>query len=474
MKAITKLISLNKVVWLNLYFLFVLVMIWLSLPHSVPAQGPADQIFLPLIFKSGTTITTAEWPQVQRDPQRTGYTPEKLGANFQVVWTYPFQPEKVYPQVQAIAYAGKIFIGTQMGNMYAINAKTGARVWSFPVGTPILNSVAAANGRIFFGAMDGAIYALDASTGSLAWKSQLSQRLGFSTAPLIIENKIFLGGRNGIFYALSPDSGATLWQFNVDSPILQTAAANNGRVYFGAMNMRAYALNTSNGTLAWQSAQIPGMSFRDYWPIVYQGKVYILPTGRSALGVSDARLVADAAAQQSVLADYAAHPGNYEKTMVVLDEATGQEMPAVIYYPEQSMHVSPAPPCVDRDGYLIIPAPKPSTDYSSGWGRLDVNARLVVDLLNDGTNAGYGNGDETFNVTCTGNTVLTLHTQEGNAHYTGAFNLDTKRWTHIPAGHTNEQMSTNTQGGGGNAASVVEGMIYHISFHELIARSAQP
>jgi hypothetical protein len=74
--------------------------------------------------------------------------------------------------------------------------------------------------------------------------------------------------------------------------------------------------------------------------------------------------------------------------------------------------------------------------------------------------------------TCTANLVLVFHTQEENANYTGAFNLNTRQWTHIPAGETNRQMSNNTQGGGGNPASVANGWVYHISFYELIARSS--
>jgi len=90
--------------------------------------------------------STLDWLQVQRDPQRTGYTPETLGTTFKVAWTYPFQPEKVYPQTQAIVYSGKVFVGTEMGNLYAVDAKSGTKAWTFKAGGPILNSVAAGDG----------------------------------------------------------------------------------------------------------------------------------------------------------------------------------------------------------------------------------------------------------------------------------------------------------------------------------------
>ena len=97
----------------------------------------------------------------------------------------------------------------------------------------------------------------------------------------------------------------------------------------------------------------------------------------------------------------------------------------------------------------------------------------MVELLDDGTGAGFGNEDENMNLTCSGNLILAMHTEEDNAQYTGAFNLDNHTWIPINAGHTNRQMSTNTQGGGGNPASISNGMIYHITWYELVARTTQ-
>src|SRR5205085_2857349 len=100
--------------------------------------------------------------------------------------------------------------------------------WVYHVSAPIMNSVAAGNGNVFFGAMDGAIYALNAATGIVVWRTQLSRRLGFSTAPVLADNKVMLGGRDGNFYILNWDTGQVLWQYSVGAPIMQTAAWDNG------------------------------------------------------------------------------------------------------------------------------------------------------------------------------------------------------------------------------------------------------
>jgi outer membrane protein assembly factor BamB len=420
-------------------------------------------------------IQANEWPQVQYDAERRGYIPETPDMNnFGVIWTKAFQPEKIYPQVQAIICNNRVLVGTEMGNLYALNATTGSQYWKTSLGTPILASVAcnSASDLVFVGAMNGTVYGINLSNGGISWHQQMSTRLGFSTAPVIANSKVMLGGRNGVFYAFDYN-GNLQWSYTVSSPILQTAAADNGRVFFGAMNMSVYALNTSNGSLAWKSEPLKGMALKDYWPMVYNNKIFLLVTGGQTLGVTDGTQVTDPVAQQAVLDEYDANPDNYEISLYTLSEDNGEELPAMIYYTYQTQDGAPSPPCVDRDGYLIIPAPRPTGGYPTGWGRLDTNQRIVTQALYDGTNNGYGNQDESFNLTCAGNIIFTFHTEEENAHYTGYFNLSTNTWTHISAGHTNLQMTTNTQGGGGNPASIANGIVYHISWYELIARSAR-
>jgi len=409
-------------------------------PAALGTWGPAGESAHGNAYPVATNGAW-DWPQVQRDPQRTGYTPEVLGTDFQVAWTHPFHPEKIYPQVQAIVYDGRVFVGTEMGNMYALDAQTGDQEWVYDVGAPVLNSVAAAGDKVFFGAMDGAVYALDANTGTLVWRSDLLWRHGFSTAPVFAEDKVMLGSRNGIFYALDLGSGTTLWQYDVGAPILQTAAYNNGRVFFGAMDMYVYALNTNDGSLAWQSARIYGMAFKDYWPVVHQGYVLVRSMGYRP-------------------------PGGTDRIFYALDENTGIETITLPQFDGKTMNGATTPPAVDRDGYLVVPIPKPDGTYGACWGRLDLNTQQVVDTLEEGS---CGNKDESENVSSAHNLIIGLHTVVfSNAGYSGVFDLDRRTWTTV-ATPVDYQPLYNTLGGGGNPPSISNGMFYHISLHYLTA-----
>ena len=512
----TYILLMNVFIYVTLTVIFFLAVRSYPVPSSQRESNIAPTNLLTMSKeqpdKPQAASLVVDWPQVQNNPQHTGYSTETLGSTIKVKWTHPFQPEKIYPQVQPIVYAGNVYVGSEMGNLYSLDSQTGVVKWVFAAGGPIMNSVAAVNGNIFFGCMDGAVYSINASSGQLVWKSSILRRVGFSTAPVFADGKIMLGGRDGVFYAINPLNGTILWQYEVNSPILQTAAWNSGRIIFGAMDMRVYALNSNNGTLAWKSVQLSGRAFNDYWPVIYGGKVIIRPTpalpypgimpgfpfawystvsdwnwlSQNSAQIAAGNLTAVSAAmtaQDFIMAAYANNPTGFTKTLYILDETTGTELFAVPHWSNQTMNGATTPPCIDRDGMLVVPV----TFIKSAWGRLDLNTKRIVDVLYDGFDysgnpvnsintrpAGMGNVDENLNLTCSANMIFAMHTEEGNANYTGAFNLNSRRWIPFSQGPSNKQMSTNTQGGGGNPASIANGWIYHISMHELIARQALP
>ncbi|PIR43713.1 hypothetical protein COV24_01505 [candidate division WWE3 bacterium CG10_big_fil_rev_8_21_14_0_10_32_10] len=397
------------------------------------------------------------WPQVGYDPQHTGYSPQPLGQNINnVAWVHPFQPDKVYPQVQPIIYCNKVFVGTEGANgekptLYAFNAQSGVEEWKYEVQGSILSSVAAgkdSQGRyiVYLSSMDGNIYALRVDTtnpnGELVWKSNLprANRYGFSASPLLAENKLFIGRRDGTFYALDPLNGTVLWTKTTSAPIMQPAVYNNGRVFFSSMDMRVHAVDTANpSTFAWETPQLTGMAFHDYWPMAHKGRVIFSRTNAAGLA---------------------------------LLETTGAETP-INYAHWPLMHGAMTPVCEIPDSRpeaapgsmnLVIPA----------WGEYDIDSNTVLYTYIDGTGeTGVNNGDENTNLSCAQNAVVVFHTYEasGGAPYSGIFDLTARTWRSISPGQTKREMWNNTQGGGGNPPSMVDGWVFHVSRHNLIVRN---
>ena len=65
---------------------------------------------------------------------------------------------------------GVVYFGSDDNNVYALNANTGAKLWSYATGSlAVASSPAVANGVVYVGSDDHNVYALNASTGAKLW-----------------------------------------------------------------------------------------------------------------------------------------------------------------------------------------------------------------------------------------------------------------------------------------------------------------
>jgi outer membrane protein assembly factor BamB len=195
---------------------------------------------------------------------------------------------------------GVVYVGGDDQNLYALDAATGAKLWSFNAGTPIVNAPAVVNGVVYLGA--GALYALSASDGRQLW-SGLATAAGVSASPAVSGGRVFVGaytpGVRGTpnFYAFnSAGCGAAycspLWSAVVGLPapavgeldgIQSSAAVDQGSVYVGAPDGNLYALDPSNGAVRWAgpthgsqiTAQQPNPTPIASSPAVANGVVYV-------------------------------------------------------------------------------------------------------------------------------------------------------------------------------------------------------
>ena len=54
---------------------------------------------------------------------------------------------------------GVVYIGSYDDNVYALNARTGAKLWSYATGYLVYSSPAVANGVVYVGSHDEKVYA---------------------------------------------------------------------------------------------------------------------------------------------------------------------------------------------------------------------------------------------------------------------------------------------------------------------------
>jgi outer membrane protein assembly factor BamB len=226
---------------------------------------------------------TNNWSEFHRTNMRRWNPCEKvLGVNnvgkLRLKWTYT-TGNSVFSS-PAVAN-GVVYVGSEDRNVYALNAKTGAKLWNYTTGGFVYSSPAVANGVVYVGSEDGYVYALTASTGALLWSSQT--RGAVESSPAVVNGVVYVGSDK--MYALNAKTGAKLWSYATDSPVFSSPAVANGAVYVGSDNM--YALNAKTGAKMWSSTEGGG----DSSPAVANGSVYVGQDNVYALTASTGTLL---------------------------------------------------------------------------------------------------------------------------------------------------------------------------------------
>jgi outer membrane protein assembly factor BamB len=127
---------------------------------------------------------------------------------------------------------GSVYVGSDDGKLYAIDATNGNVRWTFQTGAPVRSTAAVAGDSIYFSSFDGVFYALN-TKGELRWK--------FSTQG---ERKFEARGLHG--QQPSQQTIPDFWDFYLSSPVV-----GGKTVYFGSGDHRVYALDTVSGGIRW-------------------------------------------------------------------------------------------------------------------------------------------------------------------------------------------------------------------------------
>jgi quinohemoprotein ethanol dehydrogenase len=129
---------------------------------------------------------------------------------------------------------GILYVTASWNIVHALDAKTGASVWSFDpevdrsraavMCCDIVNrGVAIWGDKVFTGTIDGRLIALDAKSGAKLWDVQtvdLSKPYSITGAPRVIKGKVIIGnggaefGVRGYVSAYDAETGALLWRFH--------------------------------------------------------------------------------------------------------------------------------------------------------------------------------------------------------------------------------------------------------------------
>jgi len=213
--------------------------------------------------------------------------------------------------------SGIVYFGSYDSNFYAVDATTGQLKWKFQTGGErryagkhlhhlepaaermpdpwdfFLSSPSVWNGVVYFGSGDGNVYALDANSGALKWKFQTGDVV--HSSPAIADGTLYIGSWDTYLYALDAGNGKEKWRFKTgDDPefhnhvgIQASPAVVDGVVYFGCRDANVYAVDATTGKQKWSFSV--GGSWVNNSAAVHEGKVYVATSIPGNLGALDAK-----------------------------------------------------------------------------------------------------------------------------------------------------------------------------------------
>jgi len=150
----------------------------------------------------------------------------------------------------------RLFVGGWDGRVYALDAFTGRRLWTFTTNGAIKGGLAASSGAVFAGSYDGHVYALDAATGRLLWRASAQPRLfghgSLYATPAVAYGRVYVGSTDGAVYSFDARTGATRWVHHTGSYVYGSPAVWHGRVYDGSYDHDLYAFDAATGDVVWR------------------------------------------------------------------------------------------------------------------------------------------------------------------------------------------------------------------------------
>ncbi|NVO66605.1 outer membrane protein assembly factor BamB family protein [Methanofollis tationis] len=228
----------------------------------------------------------ADYPMFHADAARTGVASTPGPLNGTLLWSAETDE---FSDGSPAVHDGRVYIPTWSDMNFTDNdpmglvccdAATGAVLWTNELGGAATGSVsgtAVADGKVYVGGTDGRLYAVDAFSGAALWSSDQIDTTGYfglSSSPLVYEGTVYaLSASDGVLHAFTPE-GTESWSFPTGGSVgyFTSPAAADGKVFVAGNGSGLFCINASTHAAVW-SATLP--TAVKSTPVVSDGKVYV-------------------------------------------------------------------------------------------------------------------------------------------------------------------------------------------------------
>ena len=208
-----------------------------SLKNGLPVARHAPRCTGPdLLRTTRGAAPAAGWGRDARRFVPDGGISAATLPGLELKWAYVFPGATRARSQPAIAF-GTVFVGGEDGRVMALDLKSGCERWAFEASSEVRTGIVLADGpgdakRAYFGDIFGKLYALDARTGALLWSKRMDDHPSatLTATPLYLDGRLYVPVSSlevvpaadpaypcctfrGSTVAVAADSGEELWRF---------------------------------------------------------------------------------------------------------------------------------------------------------------------------------------------------------------------------------------------------------------------
>ena len=198
--------------------------------------------FLPLALKAQDTPAD-NWSQFRGNHRLTGVSQSNVPLELKLLWTYE-AGESI--ESSAAIVGGTVFVGSQKGELVAVNLENGAVYWKYETGAPIgESSPAYSGGTVYIGDLAGVLHAVNAADGERIWTFKAGSEI--KSSPVVVGDRVLIGSYDQHLYCLSTRNGSVLWKVKTNGPVHSTPSISDGLAFIAGCDQLFRAIRISDG-----------------------------------------------------------------------------------------------------------------------------------------------------------------------------------------------------------------------------------
>jgi len=159
-------------------------------------------------------------------------------------------------KITPILVGGVLYVASSDGEVAAVNAADGDRLWRVELERPLSGGVGYHERSLYLGGADGSVLQLSADDGVVQWEAAVSGEV--LAAPAVSNDWVIVQTYDGKLLGFQPGADKPAWTFTSDVPVLtlrgtSTPILVGGNAIAGFGDGKVVAVDVNSGNVSWES-----------------------------------------------------------------------------------------------------------------------------------------------------------------------------------------------------------------------------